>query len=890
VQKKLIYKQNRTIIILLLLTIAALLPAQSFAFTPTAEYGHVGIVRDALKDIKRTSSKGNTLVFSERAIKEVRESTASVDEVTGDLVDHPASHCDDELLHDCTFRINSLKKAVIDNLKNDSNRNGSGARREVGRALHTLQDFYSHSNWIEISGGSAPNPDLGISLISSLSANQATCDSTQANLADFGLSSLTTGYFPIPGIDAPAGKCRHGLSKFDVDITNGIHKDDPSQTGHIAARQAAVEGTKKFIEEILDADGIKGNDLAIAEFMDSMGTLGFVIDDTGSMGTEIDGVKNIVANLVSAVQSDPDVSYTNFLFERFGDPDVGEPLVSKTPGDVLNAIFSLSPNGGGDCPELGQTALLNSLDKAEVRSQLYFFSDASSKDSNLANKVESLANDKKTTINYSLTGSCSPIDPAYIKVAQATGGQVFVINPNETGLLFNLIQPSLKGNLEPILILQDANFSAEKTYTLPVDSSITGITFSITSDVLSTAKVFRPSGAEVLPTDPGVTVTGLSTAKIVRIVAPETGPWGLSVSGAGQLSISVLGNSSISFNNFDFVEERGRSGHTGLFPILGKPIVSNTPSLATAFITGGISTAAFELRAKDNRLIQAIDLNKGTGEVATDEFFGSFTLPVEPFRVNVKGIDKTGKAYVRAYPKVFLAQTVRIVPETPLLELKPHSSTKINFTVTNYGAAGQFTISSSETIGLLTTIEPSTINLGANESAQVQLSLSIPDGISLDANQRGSLVVEVQSASNPDINNAAVVQLAVDNSIGAVHAVIDIKPGNSANQINLKSKGVIPVAILTTRLADGDAYDFDVSQIDLTSLTLSGAKTLIQGNSGNTGVFKDVDNDGDIDLLVQFYSNELDLDSYSTTAVLEGILLNGDSFSGTDKVHQVPVK
>jgi hypothetical protein len=35
---------------------------------------------------------------------------------------------------------------------------------------------------------------------------------------------------------------------------------------------------------------------------------------------------------------------------------------------------------------------------------------------------------------------------------------------------------------------------------------------------------------------------------------------------------------------------------------------------------------------------------------------------------------------------------------------------------------------------------------------------------------------------------AAVVQLEVDNSISAVHAVIDIKPGNSANQINLKSK------------------------------------------------------------------------------------------------------
>lgn len=175
--------------ILSLFLIATALPNQSFAFKPTAEFGHVGIVRDALEDIKRISSKGNTLVFSERAIKEIRESTASVDDLTSELLTNPAAHCDDELLHDCTFRINSIKKAVIDNLKNDATRNGAGARREIGHALHTLQDFYSHSNWIEISGGDSPNPDLGLSLISALSPSQITCDSTQANLDGFGLSS-----------------------------------------------------------------------------------------------------------------------------------------------------------------------------------------------------------------------------------------------------------------------------------------------------------------------------------------------------------------------------------------------------------------------------------------------------------------------------------------------------------------------------------------------------------------------------------------------------------------------------------------------------------------------------------------------------------------------------
>jgi predicted nucleotidyltransferase len=68
-------------------------------------------------------------------------------------------------------------------------------------------------------------------------------------------------------------------------------------------------------------------------------------------------------------------------------------------------------------------------------------------------------------------------------------------------------------------------------------------------------------------------------------------------------------------------------------------------------------------------------------------------------------------------------------------------------------------------------------------------------------------------------------------------------------------------------------------------LTLADAKPLKQGNSGNTGVFKDVDHDGDVDLLVEFYSNQLNLDSHSTEAVLEGALLDGVDFSGVDTVH-----
>ena len=883
--KKINYMSNIRSISLFLILTMTFLSQNSFAFKPKAEFGHVGIVKDALRKITRTSSKGATLMFSERAIKEMRDSTASVDDISAELLTNPAAHCDDELLHDCTFRINSIKKAIIDNLKNDSTRNGAGARKEIGRALHTLQDFYSHSNWINVGGG--VNPDIGLSLISALSLSQRTCNYTQAELAGFGLTDITTAYFPLDSFSAPEGKCIHGISIL-FDVTDGIHKDDPSQTGHVAARKAAVDSTVKYIEEILDAEGVQGNDLAISEFMDSGGTFGVIVDDTGSMGTEISGIRNIIANLVGAAQSDEEVTFTNYLFERYGDPDVGTPSVSKLPGPLLNSVFSLSPHGGGDCPELGQTALLRALNKAEVRSQLYFFSDATSKDSSLSGKVASLAAESKTVINYSITGSCSPIDPAYIKVAQATGGQVFVIRPNETAKLFNLILPSLKGDLEPILVVQDTNSSIVKSYDVPVDSTIEGLTFSVISDVLSTAKILRPSGAEVLATDADVTITSLTAGKIIRIVSPEVGNWNLSVSGAGDLSISVFGNSPISFNDFDIVEERGRLGHTGFFSISGKPVLSDEASTASAFITGGILTGTFELRATNNDLIQSITLDKGTIEVADDEFFGSFNLPTESFRVYVNGTNALGEAFTRAFPRVFLAQSIKITPEVPFAQLMPNNPSKIDFTVTNLGTAGTFSLSSIETIGLITSIVPRTITLATDETAIVEVTLSIPNGTTFDDdNSTGSLVVEVQNTSNRDSNNTAIVQLAVESLI---RAKIDLKPGDKNNHVNINSNGVIPVAIFTTSLADGEDYDFDVNQIDLASLTLSGASVQTRGNSGKIGTFKDIDHDGDEDLLVHFHTNEMniDLNSSSILVELEGVLSSGVSFEGEDSIKPTP--
>lgn len=104
---------------------------------------------------------------------------------------------------------------------------------------------------------------------------------------------------------------------------------------------------------------------------------------------------------------------------------------------------------------------------------------------------------------------------------------------------------------------------------------------------------------------------------------------------------------------------------------------------------------------------------------------------------------------------------------------------------------------------------------------------------------------------------------------------IDIKPGSDPNSINLRSKGVIPVALLTTP-------EFDATTVDPASVMFAGAMPVKWST-------KDVDSDGDLDIVFHFKTRELDLDSSSTEAILTGDTTNltNPQIIGSDTVRIV---
>ena len=103
---------------------------------------------------------------------------------------------------------------------------------------------------------------------------------------------------------------------------------------------------------------------------------------------------------------------------------------------------------------------------------------------------------------------------------------------------------------------------------------------------------------------------------------------------------------------------------------------------------------------------------------------------------------------------------------------------------------------------------------------------------------------------------------------------MDIKPGSDPNSINLKSKGVVPVAVLTTD-------DFDASDVNPDTAEFADAQPV-------RWAMEDVDGDGDVDLLFHFKTRELDLDENSAEATLTGETYGGTPIQGTDTVKIVP--
>ncbi|MEM6638727.1 MAG: CFI-box-CTERM domain-containing protein [Pseudomonadota bacterium] len=133
----------------------------------------------------------------------------------------------------------------------------------------------------------------------------------------------------------------------------------------------------------------------------------FVIDDTGSMEEEIEGVRSALTRFIDSIDSglgEGEAPPTMHLL-TFKDR-VTHRLTSNDLDELRNAVAGLVPSGGGDCPEASAAGLAAAARLVGTGGTILLATDASSQPGPDIGAIVSSLRSRNVTVNTILSGDC----------------------------------------------------------------------------------------------------------------------------------------------------------------------------------------------------------------------------------------------------------------------------------------------------------------------------------------------------------------------------------------------------------------------------------------------------------------------------------------------------
>ncbi|XP_044079816.1 von Willebrand factor A domain-containing protein 7-like [Siniperca chuatsi] len=670
-----------------------------------------------------------------------------------------------------------------------SNKRGNfdAARETLGVILHPLQDFYSHSNWVEMEN-KFPNSNLirsDTSIGNIAAKSRATCrncngnDCTNNILEDILRAKiLTSGYFgAVPFFSTkPNGKCSHG-GFFDqtsgIQPKGGINKDKLSSSHghlHIKAANMAMAATSELLQDIRGAAGDRLFLLMMGISRGSSKALGFAINMRGSMSDDIEAVRTVTSSIINSKARREDEP-SLYILVPFNDPDFVSLTKTTDPEVFKTAINSLSASSRGDLKELSLSGLQLALSSAPSNSEIFVFTDAPAKDTHLKSTVIALIERTKTVVNFMITNipgfrrrrqsgndqqqrrsQMSESDAQlYRDLAQASGGQAIEVTKSELPVATRIVIESSSSSL--VTLLQAArNLGKAENFTFTVDESVRNLNIYITgSSVIFT--LISPSGESQQSTDTtGSLITASQSVGNFKTLHLKTqvGLWEIKMVSTNPYTLKVMGESPIDFL-FDFLEVS-----QGLFG--GFHVVDNRPR---AGVNGSLLVT---VTGSDSATVTEVILveSSGSGEVngsveaqGGQNFLVRFDrIPSQVFVVLVKGQNSNGSSessviFQRQSPTNIRASTLTVTAVDSNSILVPGTPLSVPFLVMTSGVGGNFSIQATNDQGFTSTF-PSSLFLETGGSATGTVNLTAP--LNTPSGTDVTLTLEAEAPGGTDTN------------------------------------------------------------------------------------------------------------------------------------------
>ncbi|XP_004711857.1 von Willebrand factor A domain-containing protein 7 isoform X1 [Echinops telfairi] len=643
------------------------------------------------------------------------------------------------------------------------------SRQRLGAALHALQDFYSHSNWVEL-GKEQPHPRLlwpWQELQNLAQASDPTCSdceqlSCPGNLLDFQL--LTSGYFGTHPLKPP-GKCSHG-GHFDQSSSQtprgGINKDStapgfsPHHQLHLQAAKLALQASIQVLSLLRSRLG----DRNFSRLLDitPASSLSFVLDTTGSMGEEINAAK-IQARSIAEQRRGSPLEPAHYVLVPFHDPGFGPVFTTSDPDSFWQQLNKVHALGGGDEPEMCLSAVELALLHTPPLSDIFVFTDASPKDALLTNRVESLTQERRCRVTFLVTEDPSRaqtrarrevLSPRrfepYEAIALASGGEVIFTNDRYIQDVATIVGESMADLVT--LPLEPPILAPGRLLAFRVDGLLRRITVRVHGESVSSFWIRNPAGVSQSQEEGEGPLGHTRCFGQFWIVTmndpPQAGTWEIQVTAGGIPRVRVQARTSLDFLfHFGIPVEDGP--HPGLYPV-AQPVAGLQTQLLVE-VTGPGSRALSGHRGPHfssvalRRVPEGTELGRAPLEPTGPPQRGLLAAWLPPmllsepgsFSLELIGQDGAGQGLHRAALQPCTVVPVLLELSGPPGFLTPGSKAPLSLHIASFSGPQDLHLRTSVNPSFPLTSNLSRVHLGQNESAWGRLWLEVPHSAAPDA-------------------------------------------------------------------------------------------------------------------------------------------------------------